>query len=87
MKEKRCPVCGNADCEVKKVEYIYRHSGRYLLVRDVPTEVCRVCGTRFYEAQVLHEIERSFFAMQDEQGQVLEYVRMPVTAYGAVGAG
>lgn len=82
MKEKRCPICGSTDYEVKKVEYIYRHDGRYLLVRDVPTEVCRACGTRFYKARVLEGIERRFFAMQGERA--LEYVRMPVTAYGAV---
>ena len=82
MKEKRCPVCASADYDVKEVEYIYRHGGRYLLVRDVPAEVCRDCGTRFYEARVLHEIEHCFFATQDEQVQ--EYIRMPVTAYGVV---
>jgi len=82
MKEKRCPVCGGADYESEKVEYIYRHSGRYLLVRNVPAEVCRACGTRFYAAQVLHEIERCFFAIQDEKA--MEYVRMPVTIYGVL---
>ena len=82
MKEKRCPVCGSTDYDAKKVEYIYRHNGHYLLVRDVPAEVCRACGTRFYEAKVLQEIERCFFAMQE--GQAVEYVKMPVTAYSAV---
>ena len=82
MKEKRCPICGSTDYEAKKVEYIYKHSGRYLLVRGVPAEVCRTCGTRFYEAQVLHEIEHCFFAMREEKS--LEYVRMPITAYAAV---
>lgn len=65
-----------------QVEYIYRHDGHYLLVRGVPAEVCHVCGTRFYEAKVLQEIERCFFAMQE--GQAVEYVKMPVTAYSAV---
>ena len=79
---KHCPVCGSADYEVKKVEYIYRHNGAYLLVRDVPAEVCRSCGTRFYNAQVLQEVERCFFAMQDKQAA--EYVSVPVTVYGAL---
>jgi hypothetical protein len=31
---------------------------------------------------VLHEIERCFFAIQDEKA--MEYVRMPVTIYGVL---
>lgn len=79
---KPCPTCGSTDYEVKEVEYIYRHKGRYLLVRGVPAEVCRGCGTRFYRAEVLHEIERCFFTMEDEQA--VDYVKMPVTAYAAM---
>lgn len=81
-KHKRCPICGSTDYEVKEVEYIYRHRGQYLLVRGVPAEVCRNCGTRFYDAKVLHEIERCFFAIENEPS--VEYVKVPVTAYATM---
>lgn len=48
----------------------------------MPAEVCRGCGTRFYRAEVLHAIERCFFAMEDERA--VDYVKMSVTAYAAM---
>jgi len=81
---KRCPTCGNTDYEEKMVEYIYRHNGQYLIVENVPTEVCNVCQTRFYAAKVLQDIERQFFAIYRREQKPTRYVQVPVEIYGTV---
>jgi YgiT-type zinc finger domain-containing protein len=35
-----CQVCGKDDFESRRIEYIYRHDENYLIVRNVPCEVC-----------------------------------------------
>ena len=79
--EKKCPVCGSTAYETKRVEYIYRQDGRYLIVRDVPAEVCSVCHTRFYRAEVLQEIERLFQAIYTEKRQPAGRITVPVESY------
>ncbi len=81
---KRCPNCGRTDYEEKRVEYIYRHNAQYLIVEDVPAEVCNVCQTRFYQAKVLQEIERQFFAIYQKEQKPTRYVQVPVEVYSAV---
>ncbi|MCB1035385.1 MAG: YgiT-type zinc finger protein, partial [Acidobacteria bacterium] len=67
MKKVRCTSCGSEDLESRKVEYLYSHQGHYLLVSETPVQVCRSCGTIFYDAKVLKEIERRFFAIQNHR--------------------
>ena len=81
MAEKICYVCGNATYQTKLVEYLYRHNNKYLLVRNVPAEVCDVCGTRFYQAAVLQEIERRFFEIHQKDREPLEQIQLPVEVY------
>ena len=40
MNETRCYVCGYSDFDERRVEYVYRRHGNYLIMRDVPCEVC-----------------------------------------------
>ncbi|MGQ9628280.1 MAG: type II toxin-antitoxin system MqsA family antitoxin [Anaerolineae bacterium] len=81
--EKKCPVCGSTTYEVRLLEYIYRRDGRYLIVRDVPAEVCTICQTRFYRAEVLQEIERLFQAIYTEKRQPAGSITVPVESYQA----
>jgi YgiT-type zinc finger domain-containing protein len=81
MTEKRCPTCGSTEYETRLVEYVYRHDGNYLIVRDVPAEVCTECGTRFYRAEVLEEIERRFFAIYREAREPEGRIEVPVETY------
>ncbi|MEK7398331.1 MAG: YgiT-type zinc finger protein, partial [Candidatus Poribacteria bacterium] len=37
---KTCGFCGNKNFRIKKVQYIYRHDGNFLIVNDVPCEEC-----------------------------------------------
>lgn len=81
MKNLRCTACGAENFEARKVEYLYSHKGQYLLVPDTPVEICQSCGTMFYDAKVLKEIERRFFAIQNHREEPQGYIRVPTTAY------
>ncbi len=50
-------------------------------MRDVPAQVYTVCGTRFYRAEVLEEIERRFFAIYREAREPERSIEVPVEVY------
>jgi YgiT-type zinc finger domain-containing protein len=81
MGEIKCNTCGAASFEQRRIEYLYSHGGKYLLVPNTPVEVCLACGTAYYEAAVLKEIERRFFAIHGQVEKPDRYIEMPETAY------
>lgn len=80
-REDRCSYCGNDSFEKRRVDYLYSHDGSYLLVPNTPVEVCANCGMIYYEAAVLKEIERRFFAIQENQEKPDHYIQMPTAAF------
>lgn len=81
MSEKRCAICGGADFEERRVEYIYRRQGNYLVVRNVPCEVCLRCGEHYYTGATLLRIERRFRAIYEQHAQPQAAMQVPVEAY------
>jgi YgiT-type zinc finger domain-containing protein len=77
-----CSFCGSDRCEERRIEYLYSHGGKYLLVPNTPVEICQDCGTVFYAATVLKEIERRFLAIQYRSEEADSYIEMPAKAYG-----
>ena len=59
----KCNFCGSIRYENRRIEYLYSHEGKYLLVPDMPVEVCLDCGMIYYDGAVLKEVERRFFAI------------------------
>ncbi len=84
MDEKRCYQCGGDKWEERKVEYLYRHQGQYLLVRDMPAEVCLNCGMLYYPGAALEAVERLFFAIQKGAITPDRRVEMPVSDYASI---
>ncbi|MCA9979985.1 MAG: type II toxin-antitoxin system MqsA family antitoxin [Anaerolineales bacterium] len=80
-KQRQCNFCGSEQYEEKQIDYLYSYEGKYLLVPNTPIEVCVNCGMIYYDAVVLKEIERRFFAIQDETEQPDRYIQIPTTAY------
>jgi YgiT-type zinc finger domain-containing protein len=80
-KKVKCNFCGSEQYEERRVEYLYSHKGKYLLVPNTPVEVCVNCGMIYYEAAVLKEIERRFFAIQENTEKPDRYIQMPTAAY------
>jgi YgiT-type zinc finger domain-containing protein len=81
MSNASCTSCGSEDFEARRVEYLYSHDGKYLLVPDTPAEACSGCGTLYYDAKVLKTIERHFFAIQSHQEEPERYLKVPTLAY------
>jgi YgiT-type zinc finger domain-containing protein len=77
MREVNCNVCGSQRYEQRKVDYLYHHQDKYLLVPNTPVEVCLDCGMIYYDAGVLKKIERSFFAIQSQNEQPDCYLSIP----------
>lgn len=78
---KVCNFCGSDRHEERRIDYLYTHGGEYLLVPNTPVEVCQNCGMVYYEASVLKEIERRFFAIQKNLEQPDRYVQMPAKSF------
>ena len=81
MRKARCNSCGSDRYEERRIDYLYSHKGKYLLVPNTPVEVCLNCGMVYYAAAVLKEIERRFFAIQRQTEEPDRYIRMPAKAY------
>ncbi len=81
MEVKQCSFCGEKCYEERRIEYLYSHKGQYLLVPNTPVEICQICGMIYYDASVLKEIERRFFAIQDKQAKPDSYINMPTLNY------
>ena len=77
----RCNFCGSEQYEERRIEYLYSYKGEYLLVPNTPVEVCLNCGMIYYDAAVLKEIERRFFAIQENVEEPDRYIQMPTAAY------
>jgi YgiT-type zinc finger domain-containing protein len=81
MSKVKCNHCGSERYEERRIEYLYSYQGQYLLVPNTPVEVCLDCGMVYYDAVVLKEIERRFFAIHDKAEEPDRYVEMPEKAY------
>jgi YgiT-type zinc finger domain-containing protein len=81
MKEIKCSFCGADRFEDRRTEYLYSHKGKYLLVPNTPVQVCSNCGMVYYDAAVLKEIERRFFAIEASQEPPDRYITMPEKSF------
>ena len=81
MRKVRCNFCGSDRYEERRIEYLYSRKDGYLLVPNTPVEVCLNCGMVYYDAAVLKEIERRFFAIQRKAEEPDRYIKMPAKAY------
>jgi YgiT-type zinc finger domain-containing protein len=77
----QCPFCGSARFEQRRIEYLYSYEDKYLLVPNTPVEICVECGMTYYDAFVLEEIERRFFAIHQNNEKPDRYVQLPIAIY------
>ena len=81
IRKMQCNSCGSDRYEERRIEYLYGHEGKYLVVPNTPVEICLNCGMICYDAAVLKEIEQHFLAIQNRTEQPDCYVEMPARAY------
>lgn len=78
---KVCNFCGNKNFKSKRVQYIYRHKGRFLIVNDVPCEKCEYCGEQYFKADVLKKIERDFMDIYSAGKKSKQLIEVPVEEF------
>ncbi|MBD1876834.1 type II toxin-antitoxin system MqsA family antitoxin [Nodosilinea sp. FACHB-131] len=78
MRDVTCNACGSADYEERRITYLYSHQGQYLIVPNTPVEICSDCGTVYYSAEVLKNIECQFFAIRNNTETPDQYLQVPV---------
>ncbi len=81
LKTTKCHSCGEEEFEEIRIEYLYSHKGQYLLVPNTPVTICKNCGMVYYDASVLKNIERRFFAIYNKGEKPDKYIEMPTAVY------
>lgn len=84
--KKTCNFCGKSDFTKKRVQYIYRHKGKFLVVNQVPCESCDGCGEQYFEAAVLKKIEEEFEAIHDAGKKARNEIVVPVEEFVEIGS-
>ncbi|MBI5474368.1 MAG: type II toxin-antitoxin system MqsA family antitoxin [Ignavibacteriae bacterium] len=74
----RCNFCGNKNFSSKRVEYLYKHDEKFLLVNNVPCEECDFCGERYYDASILKQIETLFFDIHVHGRKAKRETNLPI---------
>ncbi len=71
-----CEFCNNETVE-KKVKRLHWSNGKLYFVENVPAQVCRECGERYFHAEILDEIDRMVAA----DHEVIERLEVEVMAF------
>lgn len=79
----KCNFCGNKNTVFKKVQYIYKHKGNFMLFEDVPCEECTYCGERYFEAKVLKRVEQDFLEVRAQKRRPKRKIEMPVEVFAS----
>ena len=69
----KCVFCGGK-VEKKKVTFSYEKDNKYLLVENVPAEVCTKCGEKTFSPEVTDQLLR--FA--SDEFQPIKTLEVPV---------
>jgi YgiT-type zinc finger domain-containing protein len=78
---KKCNFCGSEQYEERRREYLYSREGKYLLVPNMPVEVCANCGMVYYSGPILEEVERHFFAIHGNVEKPDRYIEVPEKSF------
>ncbi len=73
-----CQACGGTDSEMELVEEVFRVKGKFLLVEEIPAEVCSACGDPTYSRETTDKIER----MVNGGAQPIRSIKVPVYRFG-----
>lgn len=81
MNQIKCNFCRSEYYEERRIDYLYHHKGKYLLVSNTPVEVCSNCGMVYYDAQVLKKIEQLFLSIHNNQEEPDKYLSIPTKSF------
>jgi len=84
MSRVRCNYCAGEAFELRHVPYLYEREGKYLLVPNMPVEICVQCGMEYYDGRALEEAERHFFAIHRHEEAPDSTLEVPVKKTGTI---
>jgi len=77
----KCNFCGNKNFKEVKVQYVYKHDNKFLIVNDVPCEQCEYCGEQYFEGIVLRRIEDEFQRIHIQGKKPIQELRVPIEQF------
>jgi YgiT-type zinc finger domain-containing protein len=80
----KCHFCGNKNFKQTKVQYIYKHNGKFLIMDEVPCEQCEFCGEQYFEGKILRQIEEEFNRIYVQGKKPIKELRIPIEPFPAV---
>lgn len=80
----KCNFCGNKNFKNVKVQYVYKHDNKFLIVDDVPCEQCEYCGEQYFEGKVLTRIEEEFQRIHVQGKKPLQELRVPIEQFAQI---
>lgn len=81
---KICGFCGNKNLRTVNTQYIYKHSGSFMFVNNVPCVECEFCGEQYFHASVLKKIETDYRRISGKKKKVRKSIRVPVEEFAAI---
>ncbi len=86
----KCSFC-DGEVEERLVRHEYHWEGEIFVFEDVPARVCRQCGEKYFDAQVLKVMERAVLRRLKPkrilQVPLFAYPELPPAGLGPVGQG
>lgn len=76
-----CNFCGNKNFRSRRIQYVYKHNGQFLIVDNVPCEECEYCGEQYFKAEVLKKIERDFMDIYSNRKKLEKRIEVPVEEF------
>ncbi len=76
MQSNPCSFC-DGELEDKLVQYEYHWEGQLFVFEDVPAQVCRQCGERYFDLHVVEAMERTVL----NKTKPLRTLQVPVFSY------
>ncbi|MFH0825847.1 MAG: YgiT-type zinc finger protein [Pseudomonadota bacterium] len=67
--DEKCEYCGGPIIE-KRVTLHRKVGAGYVQIENVPVGVCRMCGTRYYAADVLKTIQETVYGKRAPEREV-----------------
>jgi YgiT-type zinc finger domain-containing protein len=76
-----CSFCGG-ELKDARVQHTYRWEGKIYVFEDVPAQVCRQCGEKYFDARVVETMERAVLG----KASPTRTVRVPVFSFDKLAA-
>ena len=75
-----CTFCGGEVTE-QRIEYDYRRRGHLLVCCNVPAGVCRQCGEKYFQPDVLKRMDQNFHDVFERHYQPDHVLEVPAVNF------